>query len=78
VSRTRLDARRNGDDGTAATAAEAMEGSRNWPILREMDAEGDYPEGVWEYGDAMTGDRTVPGDRLPTVDDSYKSALGCD
>jgi hypothetical protein len=67
-----VDARRNGDDGTAATAAEAMEGSRNWPILREMDAEGDYPEGVWAYVDAMTGDR------LPTVDDSYKSALGCD
>jgi hypothetical protein len=71
-------ARREGDDVAAATAAETMKGSRDWPLLREMEAEGDYPEVLWEYGDAMAGDATVLGGRLLTVEESYKSALGCD
>jgi hypothetical protein len=71
-------ARREADDVAAATAAETMKGSRDWPILREMDAQGDYPEVLWEYGDAMAGDGTVPAGRLLTVEESYKSALGCD
>ena len=25
--------------------------SRQWPVLKEMDAEGDYSEVVWEYAD---------------------------
>jgi hypothetical protein len=73
-----VDARREGDAVAAATAAETMQGSRDWPILREMNAEGDHPEVLWEYGDAMAGDRTVPGGRPLTVEESYKSALGCD
>ena len=71
-------ARREGDTVATATAAETMKGARDWPILREMDAEGDYPEVLWEYGEAMAGDGTVLGGRLLTVEESYKSALGCD
>jgi hypothetical protein len=73
-----VEARREGDDVAAAAAAETMQGARDWPILREMSAEGDYPEVLWEYGDAMAGDGTVPGGRPLTVEESYKSALGCD
>jgi hypothetical protein len=72
-----VDARHNGDAVAAATAAEAMKHSRDWPILREMNAEGDYPEVLWAYGDAMTGDGTVPGGRPLSVEESYRSALGC-
>jgi hypothetical protein len=72
-----VDARRDGDDVAAATAAETMQGSRDWPILREMSTEGDYPEVVWEYARAMADDGTVPGGRPLTVDESYKAALGC-
>jgi hypothetical protein len=73
-----LHARREGDDVAAAAAAKAMKGSRDWPILREMNAEGDYPEVLWAYGDAMAGDGTVLGGRPLTVEESYNSALGCD
>jgi hypothetical protein len=71
-------ARRDGDAVAAATAAETMRGSRDWPILREMSAEGDYPEVLWEFGDAMAGDSTVLGGKPLSVEESYKSALGCD
>jgi hypothetical protein len=73
-----IDARGNGDAIAAAAAAETMEGSRNWPILREMNAQGDYPEVLWEYGRAIAGERTVAGGRPLTIEESYRSALGCD
>lgn len=42
-----------GDTAGARDAAEALGTSRQWPILKEMDAEGDYPEVVWEYADRL-------------------------
>jgi hypothetical protein len=70
-------ARDAGDAGDAAAAVSAMQGSRDWTILREMTAEGDYPKVLWEYADAMKGDGTVLGGRVLTVEESYRSALGC-
>lgn len=65
-------------DGDKATAARALAGSRDWPLLRAMDAEGDYPEVVWQYADAINGKGTVPGGKLGlTVDGTYKDAFGC-
>lgn len=72
-----IEARNAGDDRAAAVAVSAMQGSRRWAILREMTAEGAYPRVLWEYADAMKGDGTVLGGRVLTVEESYRSALGC-
>ena len=43
-----------------------------------MDAEGDYPEAVWQYADAVNGASTVPGGKPGlTIGGTYKDALGC-
>jgi hypothetical protein len=64
--------------GDKATAAKALATSREWPLLREMDAEGDYPEVVWQYADAINGKGDVPGGKLGlTVGGTYKDAFGC-
>ena len=46
-------ATRGGDTAAAAEAVKAMATSRHWPILREMNSEGDYPEVLWEDAAAM-------------------------
>ncbi len=46
-------ARRTGDRASATEAVTAMATSRHWPILREMNKDGDYPEVVWEIAAAM-------------------------
>lgn len=54
-----------------------MGASREWGILIEMSTEGEYPEVVWEYADAIAGDGTIVGGRVLTVEESYQAALGC-
>ena len=34
--------------------------SRQWPVLQEMDSEGDYPEVVWGYADTIAAGE-LPG-----------------
>jgi hypothetical protein len=70
-------ARRAGDREAAAAAVEAMQTSRRWPILREMQAEGEYPDLLWELADAMRDDSSIPAGRRMSVDDGYEAALGC-
>jgi hypothetical protein len=70
-------ARRAGDRGAAAAAVEAMQTSRRWPILREMQAEGDYPKVLWELADAMQHDSPIPAGRPMPVAEGYEAALGC-
>ena len=41
--------------------------SRQWPVLQEMDADGDYPEVVWDYADQV-GAGQVP--------EGYREGLG--
>jgi hypothetical protein len=71
------DARADGDAAAASEAVDAMRTSRRWPILREMNAEGDYPEVLWEYADAMRGVRSFPGATPKWVEEGYRSGLGC-
>jgi hypothetical protein len=52
----------------ADEAARVLGTSRQWPILVEMDAEGDYPEVVWELGDGVAAGK---------VPDWYREGLGC-
>jgi hypothetical protein len=54
--------------GQASEAARVLGTSRDWPILQEMNAEGDYPEVVWELSD-----QAVAGQ----VPDWYREGLGC-
>ncbi|MEX1125836.1 MAG: hypothetical protein WEE53_09270 [Acidimicrobiia bacterium] len=58
-------------------AVDALGTSREWGILTEMSAEGDFSKGVWEYADAIAGDGTVRAGMVLTVEESYQQALGC-
>ena len=61
-------AKTHGQPGLADEAARVLGTSRDWPILKEMNADGDYPEVVWEYADQVaTG----------TVPEGYREGLGC-
>ena len=57
----------------------ALASSRNWPVLLEMNAEGDYPEVVWQYADALNGKGDVPAAKLGlTVDGTSRTHSGAD
>jgi hypothetical protein len=47
------EATRTGDTAAAEEAVKAMATARHWPILREMNPDGDYPEVLWEDAAAM-------------------------
>ena len=70
-------AREAGDTAGVQAAVAAMATAREWPVLREMDAEGAYPEVLWELAAAMPSNGTVPGGRPMTIAESYEAALGC-
>jgi hypothetical protein len=40
-----------------------------------MDAEGDYPEVVWQYAEAVAGNGTIEAGKTLTVEESYQAAL---
>jgi hypothetical protein len=67
-----------GDNTAARTAADAMATSHGWTILQQMNQDGDYPEVLWEYADAMAANAPIVGGRELTTDESYAAALGCD
>lgn len=61
-------ARAAGDDAAAQNAADELATSHDWKVLREMDAEGDYPEAIWEYADQVGAGKEPEG---------YRGGLGC-
>lgn len=63
-------ARKVGDAAQMKQAVTAMNGSRHWKILVEMNAEGDYPEEVWGWADSMAKN-------LSFTQDGYRSGLVC-
>ena len=70
-------ARRDGDEAAVREAVDAMATSTSWPILREMNAEGDYPEVLWGLAAAMETGGSVPAGRPMTVEETYAESLGC-
>ncbi len=62
------DALSSGDAATAADAAEVLATSRRWPVLLNMDQDGDYPQVVWDYSDEVNAGRVPEG---------YRGGLGC-
>ncbi|MEU4562409.1 hypothetical protein AB0F72_28850 [Actinoplanes sp. NPDC023936] len=57
-----------GDDQAREQAVAALQSSRKWKVLHDMNAAGDYPEAIWEMADK------VADDDLP---EWYKDGLGC-
>jgi hypothetical protein len=72
-----IDAKASGDDAARQAAVSAMQSSHGWSVLIEMQADGAYPEVLWQYADAVAGSGTVVGGKMLTVEDSYRDALGC-
>jgi hypothetical protein len=62
------DAKGAGDQARADEAARVMGTSRQWPVLQEMNSDGDYPEVMWEYADDLAGGQ---------VPERYDEGLGC-
>ncbi len=58
-------------------AVPALATARDWQVLNDMNAEGDYPEVLWQYADAVVNGGTVMGGKPLTVKESYRDALGC-
>jgi hypothetical protein len=72
-----VQARRTGDKAAEREAVEAMNTSRNWTVLAEMNADGDYPEVLWRYADALASGGTIMGGRPMSVEESARDGLGC-
>ena len=72
-----LAAKAAADSGRIGAATAALASSHSWPVLQQMNPDGDYPEVVWQYADAVAGDGTVVGGKRITVESSYRDALGC-
>jgi hypothetical protein len=62
------DAKTHDQPAQADEAARVLGTSRRWPILKEMNAEGDYPEVVWQYAHDVVGGKVPEG---------YREGLGC-
>ena len=58
-----------GDERAAQVAQANLRETPSWQFLKAMDAEGDYPEVVWEISAEVVGGR-VPAE--------YEQGLGCD
>ncbi|MDN4173488.1 hypothetical protein QWY28_11075 [Nocardioides sp. SOB77] len=61
-------ARQAGDEERAQEAVDVLASSRQWPVLREMDARGDYPEAIWDYADEVARGEVPEG---------FRGGLGC-
>jgi hypothetical protein len=73
-----VDATNDGDDAAAREAVDAMTTARDWTVLHEMNDEGDWPEVLWAIADAMVDNSSIPAGRPMTVEEGYRSALGCE
>ena len=63
-------ARAAGDDARATEAARVLGTAREWPVLQQMNPEGDWPEVLWDYADRVVAGRSVP-------EEEYAMGLGC-
>lgn len=57
-----------GDSAAQQRAVDALRTSRGWKVLQDMNAEGDYPEVLWEYADKIADGQDPAG---------YQAGLGC-
>jgi hypothetical protein len=74
-----FDATEAGDNTAATAAADALATSHQWPMLREIETQGAWSEGLWETADAINGGPGIPtgtGPEPPTRANTA-SGLGC-
>ncbi len=75
------DAKSAGDQARADEAARVMGTSRQWPVLQEMNADGDYSEVVWDYADTIAAGQVPGNDKGEVSVDaalaSVAEGLGC-
>ncbi|MBB5787309.1 hypothetical protein [Jiangella mangrovi] len=81
------EATETGDTAAADQAVAAMATSRDWPVLQELQAGGDYPDVLWEYADAVANGgldaegrsitAEVTGGDSDAVGIAYREVLGC-
>ena len=70
-------ARRSTDDSGVRQAVGALATSHDWRVLHDMQAEGAYPDVLWQYADAAATNAPIPAGKRLTVEESYGDALGC-
>ncbi|GGN46633.1 hypothetical protein FHR83_008512 [Actinoplanes campanulatus] len=58
-----------GDKEAQGQAAAALQSSHRWKVLQDMNAEGDWPEAIWDTVDQMIKKNKAP--------EGYKEGLGC-
>jgi hypothetical protein len=63
----------NGDRAEVQQAKDALATSHDWPILQEMDKQGDYPEAIWDFAKDRLGSSGFGRNST----DNYKASLGC-
>jgi len=56
-----LRAKKSGDDVARQRAVAALQSSHHWAVLQKMDADGDFPEVLWEYADKIVAGKTPTG-----------------
>ncbi len=62
------DATTHDQPAQAAEAARVLGTARQWPVLERIDADGDYPQVVWDYADQVAAGQVPEG---------YREGLGC-
>ncbi|HEY0952074.1 hypothetical protein [Nocardioides sp.] len=63
------EAHRAGDQRRMDRAAAALATARQWPVLQQMEADGDYPEAIYGYADEVAAGQVPEG---------YADGLGCE
>jgi len=61
-------AKSSGDAQQLKQATDALATSHSWKVLNDMNAEGDYPEAVWQFADEVATGQGPTG---------YQQGLGC-
>ncbi len=62
-----------GDHAEVQQAKDALATSHDWPILQEMDKQGDYPEAIWDFAK----DRLGGSGMGRNTTHNYNPSLGC-
>jgi hypothetical protein len=62
-----------GDRAEVQQAKDALATSHDWPILQEMDKQGDYPEAIWDFAKDRLGGSGMGSNTTH----NYNASLGC-
>ena len=69
---------KGGDQAAADEAVAAMQTSRRWDVLRDMNGQGDYPEEVWNVAYVVAHDVELQRAQSKSERGWWVGGLGCD